>query len=156
MPLERVISGGQTGVDQAALAAAKEVGVETGGWAPARFLTTKGPNPDLDTIYGLRETKETGYVPRNRLNVLHSDGTVAFYLRVSNGTRYTMRFCESVRKPLLVITDLDDNAVSERIAEFIEENGIATLNVAGSREVSAEVFTIITAALTSAFSQASE
>jgi hypothetical protein len=75
--LEMVISGGQTGVDQAALRAARAAGMPTGGWAPRGFLTEDGPAPWL-AGWGLKESARPGYPARTGLNVRQSDATLLF------------------------------------------------------------------------------
>ena len=74
--IERVISGGQTGADQAGLAVAKRLGVPTGGYLPKGWLTEAGPRPDLGATYGLEEAETAAYPERTERNVLASDGTV--------------------------------------------------------------------------------
>lgn len=73
----KVISGGQTGSDQAGLFVAKALHISTGGWAPKDYMTSEGPNPTLlrDT-YGLEECQEPGYPPRTYLNAKNSDCTI--------------------------------------------------------------------------------
>ena len=73
--LHKVISGGQTGSDQAGLIAAARFGIATGGWMPRGFETADGPNPRLAERFGLRE-HTGGYVERTSTNVRDSDGTI--------------------------------------------------------------------------------
>ena len=61
---EKVISGGQTGADQAGLIAAEKAGITTGGWMPKGFRTLDGPNPGLAARFGLREHPSEEYPPR--------------------------------------------------------------------------------------------
>lgn len=76
----RIISGGQTGVDVAALRVAKELGLDTGGWAPQGYLTQNGANFDLRDLYGLKEAPPTPdgktYKARTYFNVRDSDATL--------------------------------------------------------------------------------
>ena len=72
----RIISGGQTGVDIAALRAAKAAGLPTGGWMPKGFPTAAGPRPDYAALYGMQETASDKYPERTRKNVEASDVTV--------------------------------------------------------------------------------
>ena len=76
--LERVMSGGHTGADQAGLWAAKASGIATGGWMPEGFLTEAGPRPDFAEIYGAVELIGGGYAERTRATVRDSDGTIWF------------------------------------------------------------------------------
>ena len=77
-PLPRkVISGGQTGADQAGLVVARRFGIPTAGWMPRGWKTSAEPNPHLGREYGLRE--HTGdYAERTAANVRDSDGTIRF------------------------------------------------------------------------------
>ena len=75
--MERVISGGQTGADQAGLAAAKACGIPTGGWMPKGFLTTAGPAPELAAEFGLKEHSGE-YAERTGANVRDADATIRF------------------------------------------------------------------------------
>lgn len=72
----KVISGGQTGVDQAALRAAKRLGIPTGGWMPFGWTTEAGPRPDFEDLYGMVECQKPGYPVRTRANILNSDATI--------------------------------------------------------------------------------
>jgi len=72
----KVISGGQTGVDQAGLDAAKFHGIETGGWMPGRWTTLNGPKPGYAEKYGMVEHKSVGYAPRTKQNIFDSDATL--------------------------------------------------------------------------------
>ena len=73
MPVRRIVSGGQTGVDRAALDVAKVLRFERGGWCPKGRLAEDGRIPD---DYPLRETETTDYAERTKLNVRDSDGTL--------------------------------------------------------------------------------
>jgi hypothetical protein len=130
----KVISGGQTGVDQAALIAAKESGLETGGWLPKGCLTLDGPRPDLKEKYNLQETPIGGYRERTVRNVLDSDAT----LRIaadwnSRGekctwnaiARYNMNFMDV---SLPIFTPPQD------VVNWIKDCNIEVLNVAGNSE----------------------
>jgi len=73
--LTKIISGGQTGADQAALDAAIEMGIPHGGWIPKGRLTEAGPLPEK---YNLQEMPSKDYLKRTQQNVLDSDGTLFF------------------------------------------------------------------------------
>ena len=90
--IERVISGGQTGADQAGLAVAKRLGIPTGGCMPKGWLTEAGPRPDLGATYGLEEAETAAYPERTERNVLASDGTVVFGDARSRGSMLTAAF----------------------------------------------------------------
>lgn len=76
-PLTRVISGGQTGVDQAGISAAKFTNYLTGGMAPKGWLTEDGPAPWLEE-FGLSQSAVISYKSRTHANVVNSDATVIF------------------------------------------------------------------------------
>lgn len=125
--LERIISGGQTGADQAALAVAIDYGVSTGGWAPKGWLTESGPNYNLEPFYGLKECDLPGYPARTELNVQDSDGTVLFGDVRSAGSKLAIGWAKAFHKPFLI------NPTPEDLATWIDNQGIKTLNVGGNR-----------------------
>lgn len=97
--IERIVSGGQNGVDQAALRAARAVGIATGGWAPRGFATLDGPAPWL-ADYGLVEHARTGYAPRTEANVRDSDATLRIAADfLSPGERLTIAMVDRHKKP---------------------------------------------------------
>ncbi len=71
--IKKIISGGQTGADRAALDAAIKLGIPHGAWIPKGRLTEKGP---LSTPYDLKEMPGTSYALRTEQNVIDSDGTL--------------------------------------------------------------------------------
>ena len=71
--LRTIVSGGQTGVDRAALDVAIMLGFAHGGWCPAGRLAEDGP---IDAHYALRETASAAYDVRTERNVVDSDGTL--------------------------------------------------------------------------------
>jgi hypothetical protein len=132
--VQRVVSGGQTGVDRGALDAAIAVGIEHGGWCPRGRLAEDGIIPDR---YELRETLSPEYPVRTEQNVLDSDGTlILFRGTLQGGTELTFRLAQRHRKPHLLI-DLAAALDLDRLARWLVEQRIRTLNVAGPRESSA-------------------
>jgi len=132
--LRKIISGGQTGVDRAALDVAMRLGKPHGGWVPKGRLTEEGPVP---SHYQLEEMPTDAYEARTEKNVLESDGTLLISRgRPTGGTDYTRKMALKHGKQLLHI----DLALGQRasdaasiIASWIEMNRIETLNVAGPR-----------------------
>lgn len=145
--LEKVISGGQTGADQAGLLAAHQVGLLTGGTAPAGFMTARGPNMLL-TAFGL--TAEGTLQTRTKRNVADSDATVILSGDMtSSGTLLTVRYCNELNRRYYSLdisslqAEFGDTGVPS--AQLIDEMGmglctfivyrrVRTLNVAGNRE----------------------
>jgi len=130
MLVQKVISGGQTGADIAGLLAAKECGIPTGGTAAYKFMTENGPNPSLETLFGLKEqdTKFVDYKDRTIKNVLDSNGTIVFQEKESVGSIFTVKVCMRARKPYWINPSLGD------ILFFVGLHEISELNIAGNRE----------------------
>ena len=132
MPLDKIVSGGQTGVDRAALDAALFLGIAIGGWCPAGRRAEAGNIPDR---YPLTETKSRDYAVRTRCNVRESDGTLVLNVgALDGGTLVTAAYAGKRRKPYLVV-QLDDprHEGPEEVKAWLQEHGIRVLNVAGPR-----------------------
>jgi hypothetical protein len=131
--LSKIVSGGQTGVDRGALDAALAVGFACGGWCPGDRAAEDGRIPER---YPLMPLPSGGYRARTRLNVVDSDGSaILYYESLSGGTRLTRNLCALLKRPY-VLVDARQMAESEGVAaviEFVGQNGIQTLNVAGPR-----------------------
>lgn len=129
-PVRRIVSGGQTGADQGGLEAGRELGIETGGSAPYNWMTETGPQETLLRSYGLvpGPFDPKTYPIRTRLNVLRSDGTVIFGNTWERGTALTIKLLQREGKPYLV------NPPREIFLDWLVQNRIQTLNVAGNRE----------------------
>ena len=134
MQLERVISGGQTGADRAALAAAKAAGVATGGWMPKGFRAQDGPRPEFADLYGVTEHASDRYRPRTALNVKESDITLRFATDWdSPGEVLTRQMCERYGRPQLEVTPGGALAPAD-VADWLVRNNVRVLNVAGNTE----------------------
>jgi hypothetical protein len=128
-PLELVISGGQTGADRAGLEVGRRLGYRTGGTVPKGFRTATGPDPTL-RAFGVTEDDSPDYPPRTIRNVRDSDGTVWFGARKTPGGRLTTGTALRNGKPLIV------NPSPGELRQWIIENRVKVLNVAGDREES--------------------
>jgi hypothetical protein len=133
MALEKIISGGQTGVDRGALDAALAIGFPCGGWCPADRRVEDGVIPER---YPMSLLTERGYRLRTLKNVQTSDGTaILFNQSLSGGTKLTRDMCIREKKPFIVLDAMQisvDRAV-KAIVRFIDENEIQIMNVAGPR-----------------------
>jgi hypothetical protein len=128
---EKIVSGGQTGVDRGALEAAIALGIAHGGWCPRGRLAEDGPIP---ARYELVETESPEYRVRTERNVLDSDATLLLVRGVlRGGTKYTRQMAVRHRKPWLVV-DLGQPADDHKVREWLEQNGVSVLNIAGPRE----------------------
>ncbi len=132
--ISRIVSGGQTGSDRAALDFAIERGLEHGGWCPPGRTAEDGPIPER---YRLRELPDGGYLKRTRQNVIDSDATLILNLgELEGGTLATLRFAEQLGKPHLLLS-LDQGVREEelrQVQEWSQKQPLETLNVAGPRE----------------------
>jgi hypothetical protein len=132
--VERVISGGQTGVDRAALDAARALGIPIGGWCPRGRLAEDGPIADR---YPLDETASPEYPERTEWNVRDSDATLALTRgKASGGTAFSLRLAERYGRPCLAL-DLDRDPDPAEVRAWLEAAAVRVLNVAGPRESTA-------------------
>ena len=130
----KIISGGQTGVDRAALDAALRHGINCGGWCPAGRLDEFGKIPDN---YPIQELKDGGFTERTLQNVKDSDGTVVIYPgELRGGTEQTVRFCVELKRPheLINASKISAEDAAKLIGDFVDKNKIKILNVAGPRQ----------------------
>jgi len=139
-PLTKIISGGQTGADRGALIAARALGLDIGGWAPAGWRSEDGFIPP-DLCAHMRESKSPNYGLRTRLNIQDSDGTLilSYANNLTGGSKFTIDHVKQQRKPCkhLVLPrgkGVVTGAVTDAIWDWIDEHKISVLNVAGPRE----------------------
>lgn len=129
-PVE-IVSGGQTGVDRAALDTALALGLACGGWCPRGRRAEDGPLP---ARYPLRETPSASYPERTEWNVRDSDGTLVLHRgRLRGGTSLTVRLARKQGRPAHLV-DLLEAPNAPAVREWISREGIRRLNVAGPRE----------------------
>lgn len=126
----QIISGGQTGVDRAALDAAMALGIPHGGWCPRGRRAEDGPIP---THYQVHETASSEYRVRTEQNVIAADATLILYQEpLQGGTQLTFRFCQEHAANCLLITL--PSAEPEKVTTWLRTTQPAVLNVAGPRE----------------------
>jgi hypothetical protein len=127
----RIVSGGQTGVDRAALDAALSLGLACGGWCPRGRKAEDGP---IDPRYPLEETPSDEYAERTEWNVRDADGTLVLtFGEPTGGTAYTIAVARRLGRPLLIL-DLAGGPDPGEVRRWVEAEGIGVLNVAGPRE----------------------
>ena len=132
--IDMVISGGQTGADQAGWRAAKRCGIRTIGWMPKGFKTEDGNRPDFAELYGATETVSPGYPERTRRNAQAADITLWFGDPKSRGGIATLRDC---RHHLIIWPGHNDfDWKYDHAADLLSETSrkFRTLNIAGNRE----------------------
>jgi hypothetical protein len=131
VPKLKIISGGQTGADRAALDWAIKRGFQIGGWCPQGRLAEDGPIADT---YPLKETPTSEYAERTRWNVRDADGTVIFSIakELSGGSLATKHFARQLHKPWLHLSRATRDPAN-RLRAFVEKHQIHVLNVAGPR-----------------------
>jgi len=146
--IEKIISGGQTGADRAALDAAIRLGIPHGGWIPKGRLAEDGPLPQR---YRLQEMQSDSYPARTEQNVIDSDGTLIIARgKLTGGSDYTRKMTLKHRKQLLGI-DLNLTGhydAASLIVSWIKLQRVKILNVAGPRaskdpEIYRDVVTIL-------------
>lgn len=139
----KIISGGQTGVDNAGLVAARKCGLSTGGHMPKGFKQEKGNAPHYRELYGMDESSSSDYTVRTDLNIKNSHATIIFYDgAVGKGTKRTMDKCSLMNRPYVAYNMLehmnDLNSFIDRITNdllnFRDKFGDdVIINVAGTR-----------------------
>jgi hypothetical protein len=127
----KIVSGGQTGVDRAALDVALELKLPCGGWCPKGRLAEDGVIPP---DYPLHETPTEEYPQRTEWNVRDSDGTLILTKgQPTGGTAFTIEVAARLKKPCLVL-DLATQPHTAPVQSWAENHEIRILNVAGPRE----------------------
>ena len=131
--LSKIVSGGQTGADRAALDWAIERGIPHGGWCPKGRKAEDGA---IDRRYDLVETPSKDYSQRTEWNVRDSDGTAVFSIRkeLQGGSLLTVEIATRRNKPVIHICAQDERTNhAQELRSFIEKFGVSVLNVAGPR-----------------------
>lgn len=129
----KIISGGQTGADLAGISVAKDLGIETGGWAPKNWKTSIGPQQKLLESYNLKESSE-GYKGRTYENVRDSNATIRLAVNFDTpGEKCTMNAINSCKKPWIDIDLLNPKPIRE-VIEFLVLVKPSILNIAGNTQ----------------------
>ena len=133
--ISKIISGGQTGVDRAVLDIGIEKHIPIEGYCPQGRLAE---DRMIDAKYPLIETSIENYEQRTEWNVRDSDGTLILSIgKISGGTAFTVECLVKIEKPYLVVDLHDDRQHNITLTtEFLEDNSIDVLNIAGSRQSS--------------------
>jgi hypothetical protein len=151
----KIISGGQTGADRAALDFAIAHGIPHGGWCPLGRLAEDGV---IAARYRLTETPAAEYAQRSEWNVRDADGTVILSIakELSGGSKFTAEIAVQLGKPCLHLArEAGRSTAAAKLRDFIERHRIQCLNIAGPRassepQVGDFVFRTLQAALVSA------
>ena len=129
---KRVISGGQTGVDRAALDVALALDIPCGGWCPQGRRAEDGP---IDPRYPLRETDGSNPGERTRRNVADADATLILARQpLGGGTALAFDYAEKLGRAVLVIEPSASDAARAGVGGWLADHAPAVLNVAGPRE----------------------
>ncbi|MDO9514504.1 MAG: putative molybdenum carrier protein [Syntrophales bacterium] len=152
--IEKIVSGGQTGADRAALDVAIRLDIPHGGWVPKGRATEAGVLPDR---YHMREMPTADYADRTEQNVLDSDGTLIIsHGALDGGSALTQALAEEHGRSHLHL-DMDRLSVSDAadtLKGWIEDNAIRVLNVAGPRESrDLDIYSVTAAVLETLFSK---
>jgi hypothetical protein len=131
--INKIISGGQTGADRAALDFAIKNNIPHGGWVPRGRKTEDGRLPEQ---YQLREMPTAEYSKRTKKNIIISDGTVIVsHGPLTGGSALTRELAKQHRRPWihLDMKELPLKIAANRLSSWIETNQVKIMNIAGSR-----------------------
>jgi len=131
--IKKIISGGQTGADRAALDVAIKLNIPHGGWIPKGRKTEDGILPDK---YQLQEMPTSSYPKRTEQNVLDSDGTLILsHGKLTGGSALTRKMAKKHDRPWVHV-DMNKLSIvdaANTVKSWIDRNDIKILNVAGPR-----------------------
>ena len=129
--LKKIVSGGQSGVDRAALDVAIKLNIPCGGYVPKGRLAEDGP---INDKYPLVESYSSSYAVRTRLNIKYSNATLIIKEgELEGGTLFTFNICKKLKQPVKIV-DLRAEDIIFEIGKFIDEVLPQVLNIAGPRE----------------------
>lgn len=130
----KIISGGQSGVDHAVLDFALKHEIPCGGWCPKGRIAEDGK---ISNKYPLQETTTSEYSERTEMNILNSDATLVIHsLEIDDGTKLTIELCSKYNKPLFELI-LQEETRKPGPINWIKENNVQVINIAGPRESNA-------------------
>lgn len=132
--IKKIVSGGQTGADRAALDFALKYYIAHGGWINKGRITEDGPLPEK---YQLKEMPTESYSKRTEQNVIDSDGTLIIsHGELTGGSAHTRKMAMKHGRPWLHadLNKLPTFQAAIIIENWISKNGIEILNVAGPRD----------------------
>jgi hypothetical protein len=129
-----VISGGQTGADQAGWRAARAFDIATGGWIPQYYRTENGTDGSLGRLYNAKTLPNKSDLARTFKNVLNSDGTIWFGRTDIPGSKTTLEACKIWRRPVLIVEPNRNILPSDAVRWLRNHPNIRILNIAGNRE----------------------
>ena len=131
----KIISGGQTGVDRAALDVAICLNIPHGGWCPKGRKAEDGA---IDKRYQLLETISDDYSERTKENINDASGTLIIVpslpLSVNDGTVLTINYVQEIKKPYYILDLENAEKHVQPLLTWLSENNIVILNIAGPRE----------------------
>ena len=134
--VKKIVSGGQTGADRAALDFAIKHNIPHGGWVPKYRAAEDGKVPD---VYELQEMPTQSYSRRTEQNAIDSDGTVIIsHGRLRGGSAFAAKMAKKHDRPWLHL-DMAKLAVDKagrRLQKWVDDNSISVLNLAGPRQSS--------------------
>lgn len=134
--LKTIISGGQTGVDRAALDVALKLKIHCTGWCPKGRLAEDGR---ISALYPLTETKSIKPEVRTEQNVIDADATFILTKghNLDKGSQYTIEMCKKHNKPILVLhLEYQSEVLLDTFTKWISKLQVKTLNIGGPRESS--------------------
>ena len=154
LTLQKIVSGGQTGVDRAALEVALELELACGGWCPQGRRAEDGV---IDARFPLKETPSADYAQRTRYNVRDSDATLILAAEeLTGGSEFTRSLAKRYGRPCLVLDPGDERSRAD-LLNWLGEHNIRVLNVAGPRESTTPgIHELATRFLRSAFRERAE
>ena len=131
--LSKIVSGGQTGADKGGLIVARRFGLETGGWVPKGCRTEDGPDLELVEVYNCEEHPSSSYYHRTLSNAHDSDATIILSGDFeSKGTKLTIVGCQHYDRPFKLV-DVKNPCNPQEVVDWLNENKVEVLNVAGNR-----------------------